>query len=98
MHIAWRERNKDARIKAAKEILEKNPEFVYFSSFIVYESILVVFIPVRLLHVSRTLWRHINKLCCSAYIDVVYIALYVMRVSVCLVTRVFPALNTNILT
>jgi len=29
MHIAWRERNKDARIKAAKEILEKNPEFVY---------------------------------------------------------------------
>jgi len=31
MHIAWRERNKDARIKAAKEILEKNPEFVYFS-------------------------------------------------------------------
>ena len=28
MHIAWRERNKDARIKAAKDILEKNPEFV----------------------------------------------------------------------
>jgi len=33
MHIAWRERNKDARIKAAKEILEKNAEFVYFSVF-----------------------------------------------------------------
>jgi len=30
MHIAWRERNKDARIKAAKEILEKNAEFVLF--------------------------------------------------------------------
>lgn len=28
MHLAWRERNKDARIKAAKEVLEKNPEYV----------------------------------------------------------------------
>jgi len=31
MHIAWRERDKDARIKAAKEILEKNPEYVMSS-------------------------------------------------------------------
>jgi len=36
MHIAWRERNKDARIKAAKEILEKNPEFVLFIVFVIY--------------------------------------------------------------
>ena len=34
MHIAWRERNKSARIKAAKEILEKNPEYVALLFFI----------------------------------------------------------------
>jgi len=43
MHIAWRERNKDARIKAAKEILEKNPESVYFSVFFLLCLFLLTF-------------------------------------------------------
>jgi len=29
MQTAWRERDKEARIQAAKDILENNPEFVY---------------------------------------------------------------------
>ena len=44
MHIAWRERNKDARIKAAKEILEKNPEFVYLSFFSPFRHIWRLFL------------------------------------------------------